>query len=378
MDIAEIRTKIDAIDSDLLKLFLQRMALMRDVVDYKTAHNLPVVDKAREREVLAQMMDKAGDMEEYAFYFFSKLISLACARQNEFIAKPTKVRTLVEQVMAQPNEVFPKTGTVACQGVEGSNAQAACDKLLPRGRIMYVKSFKAVFEAVGSGLCKYGVLPIENSSNGSVRAVYELLLEYQFSIVRSTDLFIRHELLAKPGTKLEDIRQIYSHPQAIGQCSNFLSSLKGVEVLPYDNTASAAKMVSESQASGLAAIAAPDCAKLYGLTSLCSDIQDSDNNYTRFICIAKNPVIYAGSNHISLILTCSNTPGALNDILSRLAARGVNMSKLESCPVTGRHFEFMFFLELDASVQDPGILPMLEDLERSCPTFTFLGNYALV
>ena len=378
MDIAEIRTKIDAIDSDLLKLFLQRMALMRDVVDYKTAHNLPVVDKVREREVLAQMMDKAGDMEEYAFYFFSKLISLACARQNEFIAKPTKVRTLVEQVMAQPNEVFPKTGTVACQGVEGSNAQAACDKLLPRGRIMYVKSFKAVFEAVGSGLCKYGVLPIENSSNGSVRAVYELLLEYQFSIVRSTDLFIRHELLAKPGSKLEDIRQIYSHPQAIGQCSNFLSSLQGVEVLPYDNTASAAKMVSESQASGLAAIAAPDCAKLYGLTSLCSDIQDSDNNYTRFICIAKDPVIYAGSNHISLILTCSNTPGALNDILSRLAARGVNMSKLESCPVTGRHFEFMFFLELDASVQDPGILPMLEDLERSCPTFTFLGNYALV
>ena len=378
MDIAEIRTKIDAIDSDLLKLFLQRMALMRDVVDYKTTHNLPVVDKVREREVLAQMMDKAGDMEEYAFYFFSKLISLACARQNEFIAKPTKVRTLVEQVMAQPNEVFPKTGTVACQGVEGSNAQAACDKLLPRGRIMYVKSFKAVFEAVGSGLCKYGVLPIENSSNGSVRAVYELLLEYQFSIVRSTDLFIRHELLAKPGTKLEDIRQIYSHPQAIGQCSNFLSSLKGVEVLPYDNTASAAKMVSESQASGLAAIAAPDCAKLYGLTSLCSDIQDSDNNYTRFICIAKDPVIYAGSNHISLILTCSNTPGALNDILSRLAAHGINMSKLESCPVTGRHFEFMFFLELDASVQDPGILPMLEDLERSCPTFTFLGSYALV
>ena len=378
MDIAEIRAQIDIIDSDMLKLFLQRMDLMRDVADYKNVHNLPIVDKAREREVLAQVMDKAGDMEEYAFYFFSKLISLACARQNEFISAPTKVRALVERVTAQLQEVFPKTGTVACQGVEGSNAQAACDKLLPRGRIMYVKSFKAVFEAVKSGLCKYGVLPIENSSNGSVRAVYELLLEYQFSIVRSTDLFIRHELLAKQGTKLEDIQQVYSHPQALGQCSNFLASLKGVEVLPYSNTASAAKMVAESENPGLAAIAAPDCAKLYGLTSVRSDIQDSDNNYTRFICIAKDPVIYAGSNHISLILTCSNTPGALNDILSRLAAHGVNMSKLESCPVTGRHFEFMFFLELDASVQDPGILPMLEDLERSCPTFTFLGSYALV
>ena len=378
MDIAEIRTKIDTIDNDMLQLFLQRMDLMRGVADYKNAHNLPIVDRAREREVLAKVMDKAGDMEEYAFYFFSKLISLACARQNEFFDRPTKVRALVEQMMAQPNEVFPKTGTVACQGVEGSNAQAACDKLLPRGRIMYVKSFKAVFEAVGSGLCKYGVLPIENSSNGSVRAVYELLLEHQFSIVRSTDLFIRHELLARPGTKLEDVRQIYSHPQALGQCSNFLSSLKGVEVIPYSNTASAAKMVSESQEPGLAAIASPDCAKLYNLTCLHGDIQDSDNNYTRFICISKEPVIYAGSNRISLILACNNTPGALNDILSRLAARGVNMSKLESCPVTGRHFEFMFFLELDASVQEPGILPMLEDLERSCPTFTFLGNYALV
>ncbi|MCR5346775.1 MAG: chorismate mutase [Fretibacterium sp.] len=378
MNIDEIRTKIDAIDSDMLNLFLQRMDLMSSVADYKNTHNLPVVDRAREREVLAKIMDRAGDMEEYAFYFFSKLISLACARQNEFIDKPTKVRALAERVTAKLQDVFPKTGTVACQGVEGSNAQAACDKLLPRGRIMYVKSFKAVFEAVKSGLCKYGVLPIENSSNGSIRAVYELLLEYQFSIVRCTDLFIRHELLAKPGTKLEDIRQIYSHPQALGQCSDFLSSLKGVEVLPYSNTASAAKMVSESSEQSIAAISAPECARLYGLNCLRDDIQDSDNNYTRFICISKEPVIYAGSNRISLILACSNTPGALNDILSKLSAHGVNMSKLESCPVTGRHFEFMFFLELDASVQDPGILPMLEDLERTCPTFTFLGNYALV
>ena len=378
MDIAEIRTQIDAIDNDLLRLFLQRMDLMRDIANYKNAHNLPIVDKAREREVLSSVMDRAGDMEEYAFYFFSKLISLACARQSEFVARPTKVRALVERVTAQLQEVFPKTGTVACQGVEGSNAQAACDKLLPRGRIMYVKSFKAVFEAVKSGLCKYGVLPIENSSNGSVRSVYELLLEYQFSIVRGTTLFIRHELLARPGTKLEDVRQIYSHPQALGQCSNFLSSLRDVEAIPYDNTASAAKMVSESREPGVAAIASPDCAKLYGLSCLRNDIQDSDNNYTRFICISKEPVIYPGSNRISLIIACNNTPGALNDILSRLAAHGINMSKLESCPVTGRHFEFMFFLELDASVQDPGILPMLEDLERSCPIFTFLGNYARV
>ena len=375
MDIAEIRTKIDTIDSDLLKLFLQRMDLMRGIADYKNAHNLPIVDRAREREVLAKVMDKAGDMEEYAFYFFSKLISLACARQNEFFDRPTKVRALVEQMMAQPNEIFPKTGTVACQGVEGSNAQSACDKLLPRGRIMYVKSFKAVFEAVGSGLCKYGVLPIENSSNGSVRAVYELLLEHQFSIVRSTDLFIRHELLAKPGTKLEDIRQIYSHPQALGQCSNFLSSLKGVEVIPYSNTASAAKMVSESQEPGLAAIASPDCAKLYNLTCLHGDIQDSDNNYTRFICISKTPEIYPGADKTSIVLTVPHKPGSLSRLLTQIDAMHINLTKLESRPIPGHDFEFLFYFDLESPIESPALLRLLGELESTSEQFRYLGTY---
>ena len=377
MDISEIRAKIDHIDDDMLRLFLERMSLMRDVAEYKNEHGLPVLDRAREREVLASVMDRSGDLEEYAWYFFSKLMSLSSARQNEFLSAPTRVREQVERSLARPGETFPKTGTVACQGVEGSNAQAACDRILPRGRITYVDSFRAVFDAVGSGLCQYGVVPIENSSNGSVRAVYELLLEYRFSIVRSTVLFIHHQLLARPGTRLEDVRRVYSHPQALGQCSAFLSSLKGVEVLPYGNTATAAKRVSESD-EPVAAIASPDCAALYGLSCLRDDIQDSENNYTRFFCISKEPVIYAGSDHISLILGCDHRPGALNDALSKLAAHGVNMDKLESCPVVGRHFEWMFFLELEASVQDPGILSMLEDLERSCPVMTLLGNYALV
>ncbi len=143
--------------------------------------------------------------------------------------------------------VFPQTGLVACQGVEGANSQVACDRLLPRGNIVYVKTFEAVVSAVESGLCKFGVLPIENSSNGSVRAVYELLQDHNLSIVRSTRLCIRHELLALPGVKMEDITEIYSHEQAIGQCSKFLSSLNGVRVIPCDNTAVAAKMVAEKR-----------------------------------------------------------------------------------------------------------------------------------
>ena len=127
-----------------------------------------------------------------------------------------------------------------------------------------------------------------------------------------------------------------------------------------------------------AATSSHPCAELYGLESVRDDIQDSDNNYTRFICIAKDPVIYAGANRISLVIACDNKPGALYDILSKLAALGINMTKLESCPVTGRNFEFIFFLELEASVLEPGVLPMLEELERSCQNFQFLGNYAEV
>ncbi len=378
MDLTEIRTKIDAVDDELLKLFLQRMSLAEEVGKYKDEHHLPILNRQREREVLAKVMEQSGDQERYAYHLFSTLFELARTRQAELISQPTRVAAQVRTALAAGSAVFPQTGLVACQGVEGANSQVACDRLFPRGNLVYVKNFEAVFSAVESGLCRFGVLPIENSSNGSVRAVYDLLQKKRFSIVRSTRLCIRHELLALPGVKMEDITEIYSHEQAIGQCSKFLNGLNGVHVIPCANTAVAAKMVAESGNRHAAAISSHPCAELYGLECLNADIQDSDNNYTRFICITKEPVIYEGANRISLIIACDNKPGALYDILSKLAALGINMTKLESCPVTGRNFEFIFFLELEASVQQPGVLSMLEEMERSCQNFQFLGSYAEV
>lgn len=378
MELSEIRTKIDTVDDQLLELFLQRMTLSEEVAAYKNEHHLPILNKQREREILSKVTEKSGEKERYAYHLFSTLFELARSRQAELISAPTKVASLVETSLAAGATVFPQTGLVACQGVEGANSQVACDRILPRGNIVYVKTFDAVVSAVESGLCKFGVLPIENSSNGSVRAVYELLQDHNLSVVRSTRLCIRHELLALPGVKMSDITEIYSHEQAIGQCSKFLNSLNGVRVIPCDNTAAAAKMVSESGNRHAAAISSHPCAQLYGLECINDAIQDSDNNYTRFFCIAKDPVIYAGANRISLIIACDNKPGALYDILSKLAALNINMTKLESCPVSGRNFEFIFFLELEASVQEPGVLSMLEELERSCASMNFLGNYAEV
>ncbi|MCI9352198.1 MAG: bifunctional chorismate mutase/prephenate dehydratase [Lawsonibacter sp.] len=378
MELSEIRTKIDAVDDQLLKLFLERMELAEEVAAYKNEHNLPILNRGREREILAKVTQKAGDKERYAYHLYSTLFELARSRQAELVSAPTKVAARIKAALASNSEVFPQTGMVACQGVEGANSQVACDRLLPRGNIVYVKSFGAVVSAVESGLCKFGVLPIENSSNGSVRAVYQLLQEHDLSVVRSTRLCIRHELLALPGTKLEDITEIYSHEQAIGQCSRFLGGLKDVKVIPCDNTAMAAKMVAKSGNPHAAAISSHPCADLYGLVCVNGSIQDSDNNYTRFICVTKDPVIYAGANKISLIIALNNKPGALYEVLSKLAALDIDMTKLESCPVAGSDFEFVFFLELEASVKDPSVRACLEEMERSCAQFQFLGGYAEV
>ena len=378
MELSEIRTKIDAVDDQLLQLFLERMSLAEEVAAYKNEHHLPILNKERERAVLAKVTEKSGEKERYAYHLFSTLFELARSRQAELISAPTKVETKVKASLAAGGEIFPQTGLVACQGVEGANSQVACDRLLPRGNVVYVKTFEAVVSAVESGFCKFGVLPIDNSSNGSVRAVYELLQEHNLSIVRSTRLCIRHELLTLPGVKLSDITEIYSHEQAIGQCSKFLNSLNGIRVIPCDNTAMAAKMVAESGNRHAAAISSHPCAALYGLKCIDDRIQNSDNNYTRFICVTKDPAIYAGANRISLIIAFENRPGALYELLSKLAALDINLTKLESCPVVGSDFEFIFFLELDASVQDPSVLAMLEEMERSCAQFQFLGNYAEV
>ena len=377
MELNEIRGRINELNEEMLALFMERMHLSEAVAAYKKEHNLPILDKTREREILAEMIQKGGaEYETYVYQFFNTLMNLSKARQSEILASDSKVGAVIRKMVENEEAIFPKSGMIACQGVEGANSQEATDRLFPHGSNLYVNTFEAVFQAVQSGLCKFGVLPIENRSNGSVRAVYELLQKYHFYVVRSTRQWIHHTLLVKPGTKLSDIKTIYSHQQAIGQCSQWLEKMKGVNVVPAGNTAIAAKMVADAAGNDCAAIASPRCAELYGLEILEDKIQDSDNNYTRFICISKEPVRYEGANHISLIVSCANTPGSLYEMLSKPASLGINMIKLESCPIPGRNFEFVFFVELEASVKEPTVLPMIEDLERSCPEIWFLGNYA--
>ncbi len=306
MELSEIRGKIDKIDDELLKLFLERMGLSREVAEVKAREGLPILNKAREREILRWAQENSGEFDLYSHRLFSTIFELSRTYQRKYLTTGSNVRSFIENSLAEDPGLFPEGGLIACQGVEGAYSQMAADRMFPRGNIIYFKNFEAVFDAVESGLCTFGILPIENSSNGSVRAVYDLLQVKNVSIVRSERLCISHELLVKPGTKLADVKKILSHEQALGQCSEFLKSLGDkVEIEKCDNTAMAAKFVAESKDPGVAAISSSNCAELYGLTALsCGHIQNSDNNYTRFICITKKPVVYPGANRITLVLSC--------------------------------------------------------------------------
>ncbi|WP_409966839.1 prephenate dehydratase domain-containing protein [Bengtsoniella intestinalis] len=378
MELSDIRKALDTLDDQLLDLFLKRMGLCEEVAAYKKANNIPILNRGREREILADVMTKAGHLEREAYHLFATMMELSRSRQAELIGAPTRVGQFIETARADATLAFPQTGLVACQGLEGANTQEACDKLIPRGTIMYMKSFDAVVSAVEFGLCEFGVLPIENSSHGSVRAVYDLLQNRPVSIIRTTRLCIRHELMALAGVKLEDVTEIHSHPQALGQCAQFLEKNPQITAVPAGNTSMAAKELAESGGRHRACISSHPCAALYGLEVIGTDIQDSDNNYTRFVCITKKPTIYPGANRMSLVIACDNKPGALYEILAKFSAVGVNMTKLESCAVTGRNFEFVFFLEVEADLNRRGVIPMLEELERTCQSFHFLGAYGEV
>lgn len=376
LNLDKIRADIDDIDSKLTALFRERMEKSLEVAKYKQEKNLPVLSDTREKEILHKVSEEIGEpFDGYARLLYNTIFDASKSYQNNYLARKSDLSERIERALEETPKLFPNKAIVACQGVPGSHSQAACEKLFEVPSIMYFNSFEGVFNAVEKGLCQYGILPIENSSYGSVGAVYDLMQNYNFHIVNSLRLRISQNLMAKPGTKLSDIKEIVSHEQAIGQCGEFIKSLNGVKITVCENTALAAKMVSESERTDIAAISSKECTDLYGLEILKKHVQVSDNNYTRFICISKKLEIYPGANRISLILSLPHVPRSLYHTIAKFAALGVNLTKLESRPIPGSDFEFMFYFDLDASVYSPELINLLSELENQPETFMFLGCY---
>ena len=376
MDIKDARNEIDKIDGELTDLFVKRMKLSKGSATDQKEHNLPVFDKTRERDILNKACDRAGsELENYISILYMTLFDVSRSYQKQLIGHSTELTSEIDRALKETEEVFPARSVVACQGVEGAYSQYACDKLFSTPSIMYFNRFQGVFQAVESGLCRYGILPIENSTAGSVNEVYDLMRKHHFYIVRSIKLRIDHNLLVKKGTKLSDIKEIISHQQAIDQCSEFLKTLKDVKITVCENTAAAAKMVAESQRNDVAAISSRNCADLYGLSVLSDTVQNNDNNYTRFICISKKLEIYQGSDKISMMFSIAHKPGTLYNVISRFSALGLNLTKLESRPMPGKDFEFMFYFDLNANIKEPKVLKLIGEFDDEFDKFTFLGSY---
>ena len=379
MDLKELRGQIDDIDDQLVKLFCQRMDVAAQVAQYKKENGLPILMPAREREKLQDVAQKAGpEMAGYTRTLYTMLFELSRSYQSKLFGGNKALYETITKAIDSTPKLFPQSAMVACQGVEGAYSQLACEKIFANPMIMYFKTFDGVFQAIDQGLCQYGILPIENSTAGSVTKVYDLMIQHNFYIARTFRLKIDHNLLANPGAKLEDIKEIYSHEQAINQCSAFLHSLKGVNVVPVANTAMAAEMVATSGRTDVAALSSRSCMELYNLKNLAASVQDKGNNRTRFICISKNMEIYPGSDKTSIMMVLSHKPGALYKVLARIYSLGINVTKLESRPIPDREFEFMFYFDLETSIYSEQFTELMCELESLCEEFKYLGSYTEV
>lgn len=376
MKLDDLRNEIDLIDDQLIALFVKRMNAALKVAKVKKENDLPVLSSKREQEILAKVTEKVGDdLDVYGRILYNTIFDLSRSYQNNYLCPSSDLDMRIREALEKTPKLFPRKSIVACQGIEGAFSQLAAEKLFDFPAIMYFNNFEGVFTAVEKGLCQYGVLPIENSSYGSVGEVYDLMRNYHFHIAKSVKLHVRHALLVKPGTKLSDIKEIFSHEQGLGQCSKFIKGLKGVKATVCENTAIAAQIVASSDNNQTAAISSKNCASIYGLEILNDDIQNNDNNYTRFICISKDLEIYPGASKVSLMISVPHKPMSLYSVIAKFSSLGLNLTKLESRPIPGSDFEFMFYFDIDASLYSENVVRLLCQLEKDLDLFVFLGNY---
>lgn len=371
MELDEIRKKIDGIDGELLELFAKRMELCEDVARYKAQNGMEVFQSGREQQVLDRIAERSPEkLEQASRLLFSQIMEISKCIQKDRLTEPIKVTT--GSLESNP--------AVACPGIRGSYSEEACLKAFGRNaRISYFDTFEQVFEAVNGGKARYGAVPIENSTAGSVDDTYSLLERYDMFICGRLHITINHVLAAK---EEGGIKKIISHPQALRQCSEFIKK-GGYATERVANTSIAARTVSEPAEAGVGCICSSHCAELYGLRVLEKNIADCDENFTRFIIISKEPVIAEGADIISVCLSLPHISGSLYKLLTGFYFAGLNLTKIES-----RHmpphikiksgadsFEVIFYLDFEGSVLNPSVGRLLRNLEKDCGYYRFLGNY---
>lgn len=383
MSLKEIREKIDEIDAQLLPLFVERMKCAEIVAETKLATNQPIFNAQREEEILNRVASRAGEYGCEAKMLYTTMMALSRARQHKMMLSGDAMRKQVQASLQHPADLcaIAKDKRIACPGVEGSHSHEAARKLFANHDLCFYEYFQEVFEALANGDVEFGLVPVENSSAGSVTDVYDLILKYRFHIVGATTLQIRHCLAAAKTASLASIRTVYSHPQALAQCSEKIAAHRW-ETAEYSNTATAAKMAAEQNNPAYGVICSHTAAEQYGLNILEEGIQNRLQNRTRFIVLHRDMLLPKDANKISLCFSLPHTTGSLYSVLGRFAMNGLNLTKIESRPTSSDsvredgQFEYNFYLDFTGNAADPKTLDLICELSSEMPNFSFLGNYA--
>lgn len=370
-DLKEIRADIDRIDNEMIKLFIERMNCARDVGIYKQANGVPVLNIERENEILDTVEQKGGEYGSHARLLYSNIMELSRALQHNIVGSGISLKS--ELGLAE-YELPTDNVRVGYQGIAGANSHEAALKMFPNAQLSNYKAFSDVFEAVDCGEIQYGVLPVENSTGGSVSAVYDLILKHRFYIIGAIDLPIDYCLGGIRQAEFEDIEMVWTHPQTISQCSDYIAK-NNFEPTPCSNTAVAAKAVAKEKRLNVAAICSYMAAKEYRLKPLDNHVQDDKTNTTRFIVISKKLYISKDSNKISLCFSLPHVTGSLYSLLCRFNSLGLSLTKIESRPRPDKNFEYLFYLDFSGNVHSDNVVELLSQLSEEMPEFSFLGNY---
>jgi chorismate mutase/prephenate dehydratase len=346
------------------------------VAEYKAAHDMPVLNEQREKEILSRVREDCDAFRSgygnAAALVFATMMDASRALQHKKLGAGIELREMI--LNAKRELLKPVSARIACQGVPGAYSDEAAARLFPGAKPQFYETFADVFEAVKEEKADYGILPVENSSAGSVNEVYDLVMKHRFTIAAAAELPINHSLLALHGAVPEDLKKVYSHPQGLAQCADFIAA-RHLEACSYVNTAAAARMVAESGDKSLCAIASRTAANIYGLDVIEENIQSVENNSTRFFAISRGLVIPPDANKISLIFALPHVTGSLYRTLSRFAMAGLNLTKLESRPVRNGGFEYLFYLDFEGGLNNPETVDLLCALSEEMPSFSFIGNY---
>lgn len=374
-DLQECREKIDEIDEQIVRLFEERMVVCEDVAAYKIRTGKKVLDPQREQAKLEAIRKKAhGDFNALgAQELFQQIMAISRKRQYQLL---TEFGPKEEEDFEMTQQLPRDNVTVVFQGVEGAYSYGAMRAYFEEDITSYhVKTFRDAMEEVAKGTADYAVLPIENSTAGIVADIYDLLTEYDLFIVGEQILRVEHVLLGLPEAEFSEISSVSSHPQGLAQCKAYLEQHENWKTREVENTAAAAKAVSESKDPSCAAIASREAGEVYGLKVLAENICKNDRNVTRFIILSKTPVYEKESSKISVCFEARHESGTLYNVLSHMIYNGLNMTKIESRPIPGKTWEYRFFVDFEGNLRDSAVKNALRGMEAETSYLRILGNY---